>query len=212
MADTYITLDELRNEPYNLVEDVVDSVYADVLMQMTKEMVDKLCSQDFTRYPTEGTVPDEIEFRFDGNGKDTIFLHRTLESLDRVRIYSDNTNYVEYDGDNFQVKPTYISWNSFDNTSVRGFRQGVFDKGLGNIGVIGVYGYTTIPAPIVYLQGRLIQKIVESDDFAEKFDNQKIGDFSGKLLLNSLGDDPLGDKQLDTIIKQYRRPISYAVT
>ena len=40
---------------------------------------------------------------------------------------------------------------------------------------------------------------------------EKIGNWSGSLLLNEKGDNPTGDFELDLIIRNYREQITYGI-
>lgn len=197
----YITLEELKTDPYNLTE---DNTYLGVLQDMTKQLIDKLCGQEFD---AEGTVEALVEKKVSGTGKDTIFLPKTLVSLSKVRVYSQNTIYTEYDADEFVVEPKFISWNAYsDLQDSPRFQTDNFSKGSYNIGVLGIWGYAETPSPIKYLQGKLIEKILEDGDFADKMKSEKIGDYS-YTVADAGGENAVsitGDKALDLIIKQYQ--------
>ena len=205
MSEKYITIAELRNEPYGIAEADADKKYLNTLIDLTKELVDNLCNQVFE--PAGTTLVPEEE-KISGTGKDTIFLPRRLIEMTEVRIYSNYLNYVSYSPDNFTVASSfkYISWNVYsDSFDSARFSIENFPVGSNNIGVLGVWGYATAPEGVKYLQGKMICKIIDDDAFAEKFNSQKIGDFSSTVALR--GDKEFaitGDKELDVLIKRYR--------
>ena len=206
--DSYITREELRLEPYAIPKEV-DEKYLEVLQELTKEIVNSLCGQSFE---PEGTVSVPVEYRADGTGKETVFMPigKRLVSLSEVRIYTAFNAADTYTPDNFQVEKRFLTWNSYGDISVR-LGGGMFDKGLANIGIVGVWGYAETPKGILYLQGKFIKKIIEDEEFAERFNSEKIGDYSSTLALR--GDKEFaitGDKELDIIIRQYRNNLFYA--
>lgn len=207
MANKYITGEELRLEPYTISIDEVDDKYLESLQDLTKDIVDKLCHQSFDQ---EGTDLSPVEKKVNGTGKDTIFLPKRLITLMKVWIYSSTTNYTEYEATEFTAKHRFISWNIYSATITRPrFRIENFPLGTYNIGVVGIWGWSEVPEPIKYLQGRLIQKIIENGEFANRFASEKVGDYSYNLRVDE-GREILGDAELDTIIRQYRPGISYA--
>jgi hypothetical protein len=119
--------------------------------------------------------------------------------------------YVDYDSDNFEVKTKFITWNMFTpvDESAR-FQVETFPIGSYNIGIFGVWGWDEYPEPIKYLQGRLIQKILKDESFANKLRSEKVGNYSYNLLTDKKGY-ILGDMELDLIIKQYTDWGGYAV-
>ena len=201
MSNKYITLEELKTDPYNLTE---DDTYLGVLQDMTKELIDKRCGQEFD---AEGEVGDYVEKRVSGTGKDTIFLPKRLVTLHKIRIYSQNTIYTEFDAEEFFVKSKFISWNIYsDIQDSPRFLADDFPKGSYNVGIVGIWGYAETPAPIKYLQGKLIEKIVTDGDFADKMKSEQIGDYS-YTLAEAGGQSKVsitGDVALDMIFKQYQ--------
>ena len=205
MSEKYITVAELRNEPYAIPEADADKKYLETLIVLTKELVDNLCNQAFE---PDGTTEAPVEEKISGTGKDTIFLPRRLIEMVNVRIYSNTLNYIDYAPDNFHIAPSfkYITWNIYSTIpeSAR-FSVENFPKGQYNIGVRGVWGFAEAPEGIKYLQGKMITKIIDDEAFAEKFNSQKIGDYTSTVALR--GDKEFaitGDKELDVLIKRYR--------
>ena len=208
MSTTYITEEELRVAPYEIDEDEADPKFIEVLQGITKALIDKLCLQDFDQ---EGTDSEPVEKKMSGDGKDTLFLPKRLVTLKKVRLYSSLTDYDEYDADQFFVRPKFISWLTLSDTaSARTIllTDGLFPKGVGNIGVRGVWGFASVPDPIKYLQGRLIQKAVEDEEFASFISSEGIGDYTytTKAEEGSI----TGEKELDLIIKSHRGWRNYA--
>jgi len=205
MADLYITQLELSQEPYNINE---DSSYIEILQDMTKTLIDNLCGQDFEQ---EGSVGSYVEKKVSGNDKETIFLPKRLITLEKVRIYSSSTEYTDYLATEFTAKKKFITWD-FYSTSATTLRLRVysFPEGIYNIGVFGIWGWSAVPDPIKYLQGRLIQKLINDGSFSNKFESEKIGDYSYKLKTDSKGNKILGDDELDLIVDQYREAVTYA--
>ncbi|MFC1709501.1 hypothetical protein ACFL2J_05575 [Candidatus Omnitrophota bacterium] len=211
MSDKYITRAELRLSPYNIAEDVVDNKYLEVLQDLCKDLVDRFCIQDFE---LEGTVLAPVEKKVDGTGKDTVFIDsarepKRLVDLVSVRVYSTSTNYTEFLASEFVTYPKYISWNIYSEyiDSAR-LRVENFTKGNANIGILGTWGWTTVPNPIKYLQGMLIKKIVEDASFAERLNSERIGDYSYDLAIRGEKEFWItGDRQLDVIIKRYRETV-----
>ena len=209
MADIYITKDELRNAPYNLLVDEIDNIHLGVLQDLTKEVIDKLCGLNFEK---EGETGSEVEKLLSGTGKDTIFLPKTILTLKEVRIYTSSNVYDTYEDSEFVVKNKYISWYEYtDAASDARIETGTFPEGSYNIGVVGIWGFSVYPEAIKYLQGRFIQKILRDESFTEKMKTEKIGNWSGSLLLNEKGDNPTGDFELDLIIRNYREQITYGI-
>ena len=204
---SYITEAELRLKPYSITKDDLDGEALTTFQDITKQLIDNLCLQDFDK---EGTTEVYVEKRMDGRGKDTIFLSKRVVTLEKIRIYSSTLNYVDYTADNFTVKTKFISWNVFATGTISArLNVEAFPKGTYNIGVFGIWGWETPPASIKYLQGRLIQKILEDGSYAEKYGNEKIGDLSQSLAEPKGFAMSLGDKELDLIIRQYRSKITY---
>jgi len=205
MADKYITKEELRIEPYELNLDDVDNKYIETLQDLTKRIIDNVCGQDFDQ---EGTPEVPSERFINGTGRDTVFMDKRIVTLTQIKIYTAVNLSYDYEPENFFVKPKYISWRTFDPISARiVVPVGIFPEGVANIGVVGIWGYTEIPEPIKYLQGRLIQKIIEDKTFAEKVKTEKIGDYSYENKASDL--DIFGDAELDNIVLQYRSPLNY---
>jgi len=195
----YITQEEIRVAPYNVSQDEADEQYLTLLQNLTKRIVDDACHQSFNR---EGADPDFVEYKVDGTGKDTVFLpsDKRLIFINKVRVYVASNSYDEYDADGHEK---YVSWNTYGNTSSVGrFAIDSFPKGIRNIGIVGTWGWITVPEPIKYLQGRLITKILREDGLAVKYSSENIGDYNYKLREAETGE-ILGDKELDLIIKDY---------
>lgn len=208
-TDKYITRAELRIAPYDIQEDDADDKLLEVLQEISKNMIDTVCQQNFER---EGSSSNYVEKKISGTGKDTIFLPKRLITLQKIRIYSSTTSYVEYLPANFEVKLKFISWSSFvpDVVNPARFQLENFPLGSYNIGIFGIWGYSAYPNPIKYLQGRLIQKLIEDKVFANKFSSEKVGDYNYSLIVED--DKIFGDTELDMIVRQYRGWINYAVT
>ena len=208
-TNKYITKAELRIAPYDIQEDDADDKLLEILQEITKALIDNVCAQDFD---IEGSVHSYVEKKICGTGKDTIFLPKRLITLEKIRIYSSTTSYVDYLPVNFMVKNKFISWSSFvpDVINPARFQLENFPLGSYNIGIFGIWGWSSVPKPIKYLQARLIQKLVEDKAFAEKFSAEKIGDYNYNLLIEN--DKIFGDAELDMIVKQYRGWVNYAVT
>jgi hypothetical protein len=208
-TDRYISRAELRIAPYDIQEDDADDKLLDVLQQISKNLIDNVCQQNFE---VEGSASAYVEKKISGTGKDTIFLPKRLITLQKIRIYSSTTSYVDYTPDNFMVKNKFISWSSFvpDVINPARFQLENFPEGSYNIGIFGIWGYSSYPNPIKYLQGRLIQKLIDDKSFANKFSSEKIGDYNYSLIVED--DKIFGDPELDMIVRQYRGWINYAVT
>jgi hypothetical protein len=211
MGNIYITRDELRNDPYKITLEMCDETHLEILQDITKDMIDNVCGQDFS---LTGTALVPVERKHNGNGKDTIFLDKRLVSLNKVRAYESTSNYVEYAASNFVAKAKFISWNTFSDTFINlrvAFQAWIFYSGTANIGIFGTWGWATVPNAIKYLQGKLIKKMLEDGNFMEKYSNTSIGDFSGNLLLHDNEENPFGDYELDAIVKQYRDVVQYGI-
>lgn len=205
MADKYITREELRIEPYEINHDDIDNKYLETLQDLTKRIIDNVCGQDFEQ---EGTDESPTEHQVNGIGRDTVFLDKRLITLKKVRIYYAINDYYEYEPENFLAKPKYVTWRTFDPISARiVVPVGVFPEGQANIGIIGIWGYPAYPEPIKYLQGRLIQKIIDDKTFAEKLASERIGDYQYQNKESEL--EIFGDAELDNIVLQYRSPLNY---
>jgi len=203
--DSYITRAELRIEPFEINIDDVDNKYLEILQTLTKTIVDNVCG---TQFEQEGSDASPTEHMLNGTGRDTVFLDKRLISLKNVKIYYATNDFYEYTPENFLAKPKYVSWRMFDPISARIIVPvGLFPEGVANVGIIGVWGHPAIPAPIKYLQGRLIQKIINDKTYAEKLKSESIGDYS---YTNKEGEnDIFGDFELDNIVQQYRSPLNY---
>lgn len=200
----YITIDDLRKPPYNLSETLLDNTFAGVLLDLTQEFLDTVLKQDFFQ---EGSTGNEVEKMVRGSGGDTTYLPKRLISLKEVRIYSTPTQYTVYTPENFIVNKRDITWKTFyadDSVRMRAIlgSSGVFPETSGSCSVVGIWGYAEVPAPIKYLQGRLIQKIVRENTMADKTGSESIGDYSySKVAMqNMITNDP----ELDMIIKRYQ--------
>jgi hypothetical protein len=200
----YITVEELRKPPFNLSECLLDSVYAEVLLDLTQEFIDNICKQSFFQ---EGSTGHEIEKRVRGSGGVSCYLAKRLITLKEVRIWSNITQYIAYGPENFQIGKRDLTWLTFsegDSVRMRAVigSAGIFPESVGSISVIGIWGYAEVPTPIKYLQGRLIQKLVREKTLADKQGSESIGDYSySKLnLQNAITNDP----ELDLLIKRYQ--------
>jgi hypothetical protein len=210
MGDVYISKAELRSDPYGISLDMADDIHLGILQDITKDMIDNACNQDFL---LTGTHDNPVEYKYDGKGKNTIFPTKRIVELVKVRAYISTDNWVDYDATNFIVKPKFISWNAYSSTYINlrvAFRQWIFEKGTANVGIWGTWGYASIPNPIKYLQGKLILKYLEDNTLIEKYQETKIGDFWGTLIQED-GDNPFGDFELNSIVKQYRDAVQYGV-
>ena len=210
--DKYITKAELRIDPYNINHEKVDNKYLEAMQQLTYSMVNNFCQ---TVFESEGTALVPVEYLSDGNEKPAVFVKRgkRLITLLKVRIYQDETTYLEYDPTNFTWEPSYVEWKEFTDRTLRTIvPDGYFPEGRGNIGILGIWGWSAVPEPIKYLQGRLIQKLIEDKSFAEKFMSETAGDYSYGLNPGGKEGFITGDFELDVIIKQYRRTVFYGCT
>lgn len=206
--DSYISQAELRLQPYNLIDNSIDDKYLEVLMTLSKAMVDSLCWQSFDKI---GTVESPVEEKVNGTGHDTVFMPKRLVTLVKVKLYVDFDRFDEYDASLFVVKPKYVSWSMFaeDVYNPRAFNTSYFVKGNANVGLVGVWGWETVPAPIKYLQGRLIEKMIKDKSMSQKTASENVGDYSYS---NRDTKFPItGDAELDLIIRQYRLWVVYAV-
>jgi len=200
MSDKYITRAELRSDPYKISIDDADNKYLEILQGITYDMINLFCEQDFEQ---EGAVDDYNEEKIDGTGKDTIFTPKRLLTLEKIRVYSQTDSYTDYTASNFVVKKKYISWNVYSELTGSGrYQVDRFSEGNNNIGIFGIWGWSDYPDAIKYLQGKLIQKMINDKSFANKFSQEKVGDFSYTLVKDE--DRITGDFELDLIIKKYR--------
>jgi hypothetical protein len=142
-----------------------------------------------------------------GNGNQTCYLPRRLITLKAVRIYVNATQYTDYTPENFIVNKRDITWKTWEAdpsirmTAILG-SSGVFPVTAGSCSVIGIWGYAEVPAPVKYLQGRLIQKVVRENTMADKTGSESIGDYSySKVSMQMM---ITNDPELDMIIKRYQ--------
>lgn len=207
---SYITVEKLRNDPYLIKESDASNTYLETLLEITKALIDapKMCGQNFDK---EGTVAVPVEKRVDGTGKDTIWMPKTIITLTMIRIYASGTNYTEYTPDNFNVKDRYISWNIYsDLYDSSRLRVENFPEGKSNLGVLGIWGFATVPTPIEYLQGRIIEKMLTDEGFTNKIKSERMGDYSVTNIEGNPEEGAItGDKELDLIIDQYTRGLSF---
>lgn len=195
---SYLTVDELRKAPYSISEQECDNDHANILLELAKDTIEQICGQSFI---AEGTESTPVEKRIDGNGKLTIMLPYRMESLDKVRDYSTETGYVDYEGSNFIVKPYYLQWKELTNITARTFTYS-FSKGTGNIGIFGVWGWNTTPKMIRYAQGKLVKKLLNEDALTLKKQSESLGDYSFTAVEQ---EHPItGDPEIDLILKQHR--------
>jgi hypothetical protein len=210
MADKYITKTKLRIAPYNISQEDADDTLLGVLQDLTKSIIDNLCGQDFD---AEGSASAYVEKKVSGTGKDTLFLPKRLVTLEKVRVYSSSTGYVDYSASNFTAKKKFISWNVFSSLDVRPrLYPEEFSGGIYNIGIFGIWGWDAYPEPIKYLQGRLIQKLLEKGQFDDKLSSERVGDFSTSILFTENAQE-LSDRELNLIVKQYQNSwLGYGVS
>jgi len=125
--------------------------------------------------------------------------------------------FQEYDGSNFLTDLKWVSFKQFADETARFvliYGGILFPQGVGNIGIVGVWGWAALPNPIKYLQGKLIKKMVEDETFAERFSSESIGDYSRNLNIGSTevgGKFLIGDRELDLIVRQYKAWVLYGV-
>jgi len=208
MANTYITKEELRIDPYNIDHQEIDDKYLETLQEVTYSLVNKFCNQTFEM---EGTEESPVSEKVNGTGKATIFLPKKLITLSSIRIYFDLTQYDEYEAVNFVAKDKYIEWNVLTDVSARIIGQTtLFPKGTANVEVVGIWGWENVPEPIKYLQGKLIEKLIEDKSFAQKFEAERVGDYQYQIRRKTERQEEItGDFELDLIIKQYRNWLAY---
>jgi len=209
MADKYITREELRIEPYEINHEKVDDKYLEMLQDLTYALVNSFCNQDFEQ---EGTESVPVEKKVNGTGKDTVFLPKRLITLTKVKVYYATNDAYEYDPEYFIAKTKFVSWTSLTNLTARYVGYGeTFPKGTANIGISGVWGWSDVPTAVKYLQGKLIQKIIDDKAFAQKFQSERVGDYQYEMRRNlQSGEEEItGDFELDRIIKQFRSWLSY---
>jgi hypothetical protein len=193
----YITLDDLRRPPFKISESEMDSTLAEFLLDMTQEFIDSACKQTFTK---EGADGAEVEKKVSGTGQGVIFLPKRLAVLKQVRTYG-GSGYSEYTPDNFLYHPRYLQWSEFESSPSPRMRGDTFGVGIGNIGIVGIWGYVTVPTQIKYLQGRLISKIIKEGYMTEKNSSESVGDYSASpMMITSV---VTGDSEIDTIIKRH---------
>ena len=205
--DKYVARSELRLMPYNILEQQADPKYLETLQDLTKEFIDRLCWRSFEQ---QGTDASPIEKRVNGTGLDTIFTPERLLTLKKIRVYSSGTNYTEYAVENFYYGLTYVSWNVYSDSIVSSrLRVEDFPLGKYNIGIVGVWGWASVPTPIKYLQGRIIQKLITDKEFASKFKNMSIGDLTSITV--DTDENIFNDIELGLIVIQYRNNIKYAI-
>lgn len=194
----YITIEELRRPPFNLGENILDETLATFLLDMTQEFIDQQCKQDFWK---EGDTGSEVEKRVSGTGREIVFLPKRLITLKEVNIYSSEDSAQLYTLNNFFYHPRYLQWNMLVAEASPRFPVAWFPEGIGNVGIVGIWGYPTVPTPIKYLQGRMVQKIVKEGWMTEKNDSESVGDFSrSPMMLQAL---VTGDAEIDTIFKRH---------
>jgi hypothetical protein len=201
MSDKYITQAELRIEPYSIPESKVNKKYLEVLQDLTKELIDETCKQEFEQ---EGTPSAPVEKRLDGSDKSTLFVEKRLISLDKVRIYIADNSYTDYTAGNFTISKWYIDWNIYSTSYVSArvaFQMDMFPRGIKNIGVFGVWGWESCPNPMKYVQAQLIKKVLSDKSMVQRFQSENIGDYS--YAMKAIADEIFGDPEIDLIIKQY---------
>jgi hypothetical protein len=206
--DKYITRAELRLEPYDLKHELFDNKYLEVLQQLTYDVINNACGQTFEKY---GETGSEVEVKVDGLGKNIIFLPKRLISLDKIRMYTATNSYYDYEADNFEPSKFFIEWSEMEDSPRVVLSTGsTFPKGTKNIGIWGGFGWEEYPSPIKYAQGKMIQKIAQDKAIMQKFESFRVGDFS----YTSKEDKAkvIGEPEIDTILRQYRRVIGYGVS
>lgn len=207
MADKYITRAELKLPPFNISPEA-DNKYLEMLQDLTKKMVDNLCGQEFDQ---EGTVDVPVEKRVSGLGKDIVFVPKRIVQITKIRIYGSLSDYTDYTVENFIVKAKFIQWDNASDIQVSArYPVYTFPQGQYNIGIFGVWGWASVPEPIKYLQGRLIEKCMNDGAVGNKFSSERVGSYSYSLINDQTAE--VGDFELDSIVKQYRPVLGYAIT
>jgi hypothetical protein len=214
MADKYITRAELRLEPYDIKHELVDEKYLETLQDITYEAINKFIGETFE---FEGTEEVPVEVLADGLGAERVFLKRRILTLTSVRVYVSTNTYYDYDADNFWAGKYNIEWKKFANETRLITGPSIFEKGIKNIGIFGIWGYESCPKDIKFAQGLMIKALIEDKSFAANFSNFSSGDFSYTLRKqnsDALGrDDSItGNAQIDLILKHNRRPIFYGTS
>ena len=200
----YIKIDELRKPPYNLPEQILDNTYAGVLLDLTQEFIDRVCKQDFFQ---EGSTGHEVEKFVRGSDKESVYFPRRIITLKEVRIWIDAESYKAYGPENFIVGKRDITWKTFYADESKRMSailgsSGTFPSPVGSVSIVGIWGYADVPAPIKYVQGRLIQKVVRENTMADKTGSESIGDYSySKVSMDLM---ITNDPELDMIIKRYQ--------
>lgn len=208
MGDVYITREQLAEPPFSLTAGEDDSKYLEFLQDMTKELIDDLCEKNFESDGTEGSPATR---ELNGSGHDTLILKERLVSLDSVRLFSTETAYDEYQPTSFVVEERYLQWKEWGQTSARLIgTPGTFPKGVANIAVLGVWGYAAVPKPILYLQGRLIQRIMNDGEMLKSMQTEKMGDYS--YTARELTSYIINDEELDTIVQNYAEQVGLGLS
>ena len=210
--DKYITRAELRLEPFELSHEKYDDKLLESLQELTYNLLNTWTWQVFEK---EGTPEVPVEKRFDGGDrdKDTMFFDTRLITLVKVKLYNAENSWYEYGPEYFSIKKKFLAWKTYGlplDPRAMAMGGGTFGQGVANIGIVGVWGWEAVPAGIKYVQGRLIQKLLEDKSFATKFASESVGDYSYNVKVGKDGEEYTGDAEIDAVIKQYRSPISYS--
>jgi len=193
----YLEKEDLRKAPYNISEDDLDEAAVEVVLDITKSLIDRYCRQSFDK---EG-IPTPIEKRLSGTGTITMFTPKRLLTLSVVKIYLTELSFTTYSVDNFIVKPRYIEWKSMSPESHRVIVDH-FPIGKGNVGIIGSWGYDAPPATIKYAQGRMIMNLVRDGAINKQKSSENVGDYNYQNIIRE--DGMTFDPEIDTILKSHR--------
>lgn len=208
VGDVYISREQLKEPPFNLVGGDDDNKYLEFLQDMTKELIDGLCEKNFE---SDGTEQTPATRELNGSGHDTLLLGERLVSLDSVRLYSTETAYDEYQPTSFAVEERWLQWKDWGQPSGRLIgTPGTFPKGVANVAVLGIWGYAAAPKPIVYLQGRLIQRIMNDGEMLKSMQSEKMGDYS--YTARELTSYIINDEELDTIVQNYAEQVGLGLS
>lgn len=125
-----------------------------------------------------GTTFRALSFvdELDGTGSDYVFTRKfPLIQIDRVEV------------DGVQVPSSLYKANL--RTGKITLLNGDFSEGIGNVVVIGVYGYPEVPALIRKIATLLVAKTALSAKNGPLVDNENIGDFSQTRTFKKLNDE-----------------------
>lgn len=168
------------------------------IIDLVEQLIEKITSDYF--------YEADFDITLDGNGKDRLYpgLMPDILSITSIAIWDSALATTSYTNDkNFVYLDSGVTL-SVELAIIRGAGSGLFPRGLGNVHIVGVYGWAVCPEAIT--QAAIILARYENDPTlytSSALKSESIGPYS----YTRLGNQPssTGIQEADILLKNYIR-------